>query len=108
MSQLRINGKPATLWQKILMAGIGIVSLIFTFTFGAVILLFLLIAGSIGALVFWWRTRQIRKILKAQMDEAQAAQTKFYDEMRQASQSSPKDGENDRRGNLYEGEYKEL
>ncbi|GAA5097534.1 hypothetical protein [Wohlfahrtiimonas larvae] len=96
MKQLYIiNGKPASLWQKVLfaLATIGFLILIIPLGLG------ILAIGAILTVVFYvylyWKIRKIKKMLGAQ--EAQAYQ-----------QQNSTQNTNQRREGTIDGEYKEL
>lgn len=105
MSQkLYINGKPASLFQRILAAVIGIGALILLVFFGFAIFVIGLGVTAVLGLYFWWKTRKIRRQINEEMQRAQSgAQAGFSDINKMKSQTM-----REKDGNLYEGEYKEL
>lgn len=103
-NQLYINGKPASLFQRIVAAIIGIGALVlFAFLGLAIFVIGLGITAVLG-LYFWWKTRKIRRQLNDEMQRAKmqaGADFPGGDNMKNRADMG-KDG------NLYEGEYKEL
>ena len=106
-NQLYINGKPATLFQRILAAILGVGALVFFAFFGLIVFVIGLAITLVLGLFFWWKTRKIRRHINEEMMRAKASagadNTSF---MNQTAAKNPK-GEA-QTGNLYEGEYKEL
>ncbi len=104
-NQLYINGKPASLFQRILAAIIGIGALIVFAFFGLAIFVIGLGVTLVLGLFFWWKTRKIRRQFNEEMQKAkmQAAGSGFTEAKR--AQDSQAAGKN---GKLYEGEFKEL
>lgn len=103
--QLYINGKPASLLQRILAVIIGIGALILFAFFGLAILIIGLGITAVLGIFFWWKTRKIRKQFKEELNKAsnQSSQSPFSEAQ---NVNGIKDG--DKKGKLYEGEYKEL
>ncbi|MHC5225553.1 hypothetical protein [Ignatzschineria sp. LJL83] len=103
--QLYINGKPASLLQRILAVIIGIGALILLAFFGLAILVIGLGITAVLGIFFWWKTRKIRKQFKEELNKAnnQASQSPFSEAQ---NVNDIKSGE--KKGKLYEGEYKEL
>ncbi|GGZ86317.1 hypothetical protein GCM10007161_17660 [Ignatzschineria indica] len=104
--QLYINGKPASLLQRILAAVIGIGALIVFAFFGLAVFVIGLGVTAVLAVIFFWKTRKIRKQVREGMarmqEEGNADFSQFYGQQQQRPQKESKKGE------LYEGEYKEL
>lgn len=95
MKQLYINGKQASLWQKLLfaLATIGFLILIIPFGLG------ILAIGAILTVIFYvylyWKVRKIKKMLGAE-------KVKMYQQQNSAQNA------NQRREGTIDGEYKEL
>lgn len=106
-NQYYLNGKPATFLQKVLGTLVGIGSLILFFTFGAIALIIGLGVALIGGVILWWRTRAFRKAFREQMARAQAEATMQSGAMHRESSQSHSPGAA-RKGELLEGEFKEL
>ncbi|UNM96305.1 hypothetical protein MMG00_14105 [Ignatzschineria rhizosphaerae] len=103
-NQLYINGKPASLFQRIVAAIIGIGALIFFAFFGVAIFIIGLGITVVLGLYFWWKTRKIRRQINEEMERVKKQAESGFTEAR-SSQKTQNSGKN---GNLYEGEYKEL
>lgn len=103
-NQLYINGKPASLLQRIVAAIVGVGALILFAFFGLVVFVIGLGITVILGLYFWWKTRKIRRHINEEMQRAKTQAEAAFSESKntQNSQGVRKDG------NLYEGEYKEL
>lgn len=95
MKQLYINGKQASLWQKLLfaLATIGFLILIIPLGLG------ILAIGAILTVIFYvylyWKVRKIKKMLGAE-------------EVRAYQQQNSAQNANQRREGTIDGEYKEL
>ena len=104
--QLYINGKPASLLQRILAAVIGIGALIVFAFFGLAVFVIGLGVTAVLAVIFFWKTRKIRKQVREEMarmqEEGGSNFSQFYNQQQKQKESTSKKGE------LYEGEYKEL
>lgn len=103
-NQLYINGKPASLLQRVLAAIVGIGALILFAFFGLTIFVIGLGITAVLGVYFWWKTRKIRRYINEEMQRAKMhsdAQSSAF----KTNQHSQKTGD---AGNLYEGEYKEL
>ena len=106
-NQLYINGQPATLFQRILAAILGIGALVVFAFFGLIVFVIGLAITLVLGLFFWWKTRKIRRHINEEMKRAKA--TAGADHTGFTNQSAGKSAKNtDQTGNLYEGEYKEL
>ncbi|KZX37657.1 hypothetical protein [Wohlfahrtiimonas chitiniclastica] len=97
MRELYINGKQASLWQKILitLGSIGFLLLIIPLGLG------ILAVGAVLAVIFYvylyFKVRKIKKVMQA----AQAAQAQhMYENMRPKAEPTKR--------NIIDGEYKEL
>lgn len=102
--QLYINGKPASLLQRILAAVIGIGALIVFAFFGLAVFVIGLGVTAVLAVIFFWKTRKIRKQVReemARMQEEGGNFSQFYGQQ-------PGRSKEQKKGELYEGEYKEL
>ncbi|PWD82829.1 hypothetical protein [Ignatzschineria cameli] len=103
--QLYINGKPASLLQRILAAVIGIGALIVFAFFGLAVFVIGLGVTAVLAVIFFWKTRKIRKQVREEMarmqEEGGGNFSQFYGQQ-------PSRAKEQKKGELYEGEYKEL
>lgn len=106
-NQLYINGKPATLFQRILAAILGVGALVFFAFFGLIVFVIGLAITLVLGLFFWWKTRKIRRHINEEMMRAKAsAGADNAGFTNQSAEQNAKSGM--KSGNLYEGEYKEL
>lgn len=103
-NQLYINGKPASLFQRIVAAVIGVGALVLFAFFGLAIFVIGLGVTVIVGLYLWWKTRKIRRQLNEEMQRAKMQASAGFSETQNMKQK-PEAGKD---GNLYEGEYKEL
>lgn len=104
-NQLYINGKPASLFQRILAAIIGIGALIIFAFFGLAIFVIGLGVALVLGLFFWWKTRKIRRQFNDEMKKAKMQAGAGFTETKGSQNSHQGTGKN---GKLYEGEFKEL
>lgn len=95
MKQLYINGKQASLWQKLLFAMVTIGFLILIIPLGLGILAIGAILTVIFYVYLYWKVRKIKKMLGAQ-------EAKMYQQQNNAQNASQ------RREGSIDGEYKEL
>ncbi len=114
-NQYYLNGKPATFLQKLFGAIVGLGSLILFFMFGAIALVIGLGVAVVGGALLWWRTRSFRKAFREQMARAEAEARMQSDAMRNIygdaykPQNGSSNGEaRSQKGELLEGEFKEL
>lgn len=103
--QLYINGKPASLFQQIIAVILGIGALIVFAFFGLAIFVIGLGVTAIFAVYFFWKTRKVRKQFRSEMNRAkERAEAHSFAGHKDTNQT----GEAATKGQLYEGEYKEL
>lgn len=103
-NQLYINGKPASLFQRIIAIVLGVGALIVFAFFGLAVFVIGLGVTAVLAIYFLWKTRKVRKQLREEMSRAKERADQSYNA--QSSTQGPKEGAG--KGKLYEGEYKEL
>lgn len=103
--QLYINGKPASLLQQIIAIIVGIGALVVFAFFGLAIFVIGLGVTAIFAVYFFWKTRKVRKQFREEMNRAKerAAEQGFTQHNAMNSQEGSA-----KKGQLFEGEYKEL
>lgn len=121
-NQLYIDGKPASLMQRIATTIIAVASLVFFAFFGVAIFLIGLAIALVFGGYFWWKVRKVRKQVEEGLRQAQARgemngnmngnMNNMYgftqnnqNNSGQAASVQP-NGKGD--GKLYEGEYREL
>ena len=105
-NQLYINGKPASLFQRILAAIVGIGALIVFAFFGLAVFVIGLGVTAVLAIFFFWKTRKIRKQIREEVDRVKKAQSEAQGFNTDSTMNEQQ--KNSKSGNLYEGEYKEL
>lgn len=105
-NQLYINGKPASLFQRILAAIIGIGALIVFAFFGLAVFVIGLGVTAVLAIFFFWKTRKIRKKIREEVDRVKKTQAEAQGFNTGSTMNEQQ--KNSKNGNLYEGEYKEL
>lgn len=103
-NQLYINGKPASLFQRIVAAIIGIGALVIFAFFGLAIFVIGLGVTVVLGLYFWWKTRKIRRQINDELKRANVQGEAAFSSVK----NPHKQQDNGKDGNLYEGEYKEL
>ncbi len=103
--QLYINGKPASLLQQILAVILGIGALIVFAFFGLAIFVIGLGVTAVFAVYFFWKTRKVRKQFRSEMNRAkERAEAQGFTGQAEGASKGASSG----KGQLYEGEYKEL
>lgn len=115
-NQLYINGKPASLMQRIATTIIAVASLVFFAFFGVAIFLIGLAIALVFGGYFWWKIRKVRKQMEEGLRQAQAQGAMNGDNLSgfaqntqaQSGQSQSANGDRKAEGKLYEGEYREL
>ncbi len=113
-NQLYINGKPASLGQRIATAIIAVASLLFFAFFGVAIFLIGLAVALVFGGYFWWKMRKVRKQVEATLRQAQTEDgagsfNHFYGFTNRTEQkTTTQGGDTQEKGKLYEGEYREL
>lgn len=121
-NQLYIDGKPASLMQRIAATIIAVVSLVFFAFFGIAIFLIGLAIALVFGGYFWWKVRKVRKQMEEGLRQAQVRgemngnMNNMYG-FTQNNQNNPGQGDSTEpngtvdgkaNGKLYEGEYREL
>ena len=117
-NQLYIDGKPASVMQRIATTIIAVASLIFFAFFGVAIFLIGLAIALVFGGYFWWKVRKVRKQMEEGLRQAQArgemngSMNNMYGFTQNSQNKSghgvggQPSGKGD--GKLYEGEYREL
>lgn len=106
-NQLYINGKPASLLQRILATIIGIGALVLFAFFGLAIFVIGLGIAVVLGIFIWWKTRKIRRQMNEEMQKAKMQSCSGFSGFKDA-QNSHSSGAAGKDGKLYEGEFKEL
>ena len=103
--QLYINGKPASLLQQIIAVIVGIGALVVFAFFGLAIFVIGLGVTAIFAVYFFWKTRKVRKQFREEMNRVKerSSEQGFTN-----SSTANSEGNAAKKGQLFEGEYKEL
>lgn len=103
-NQLYINGKPASLFQRIIAIVLGVGALIVFAFFGLAVFVIGLGVTAVLAIYFLWKTRKVRKQLREEMSRAKERAEQSYNAQSNTQGAKEAAG----KGKLYEGEYKEL